>query len=121
MAPPVNPPAEIDDPSDSKPADWVRCCVAAPPPPLSSCLVLSCLVFPRHSHPASHPASQPASQPLTRPAPSLSLPNNQVDEATIPDPDAVKPPEWDEDAPAQVPDMDATKVCPLSLTPSLPY
>jgi hypothetical protein len=35
----------------------------------------------------------------------------QVDEATIPDPDAVKPPEWDEDAPAQIPDMDATKVC----------
>lgn len=24
MTPPVNPPAEIDDPEDKKPADWVR-------------------------------------------------------------------------------------------------
>lgn len=28
----------------------------------------------------------------------------------IPDPEATKPEDWDEDAPAQIPDMEATKV-----------
>jgi hypothetical protein len=33
-----------------------------------------------------------------------------VDQAKIPDPDAVKPDDWDEAAPAQIPDEDAVKV-----------
>jgi hypothetical protein len=37
----------------------------------------------------------------------------QVDEAKIPDPDARKPEDWDESAPATIPDMDATKVSHL--------
>ncbi|KAF9180334.1 hypothetical protein BGZ51_006054 [Haplosporangium sp. Z 767] len=52
--PPVNPPKEIDDPKDSKPANWVEV-------------------------------------------------------AKIPDPDATKPDDWDEDAPARIVDVKATK------------
>mmetsp|Transcript_2830 Transcript_2830/g.6312 ORF Transcript_2830/g.6312 Transcript_2830/m.6312 type:complete len:517 (-) Transcript_2830:315-1865(-) len=54
MTPPVNPPAEIDDPSDFKPDDW-------------------------------------------------------VDAKRIKDPEAVKPSEWDEEAPRRIPDPDAEK------------
>lgn len=37
----------------------------------------------------------------------------QVDEAKISDPDAKKPEDWDENAPAAIPDMDATMVSRL--------
>lgn len=54
MVPAINPPEFIDDPTDSKPEDW-------------------------------------------------------VDEPMITDPDAVKPADWDEDAPRKIPDVKATK------------
>ncbi|KAL2918157.1 hypothetical protein HK105_202084 [Polyrhizophydium stewartii] len=80
FTPPVNPPAEIDDPTDSKPADWVD--VAKIPDPK-----------------ATKPDDWDESAPLEIPdedakQPSDWLPNEQ---AFIPDPKAEKPEDWDDE------------------------
>jgi hypothetical protein len=76
----VNPPAEIDDPNDSKPADWVDEDKIADPE-------------------ASKPADWDEDAPYQIPDEDAKMPEDWlVDEPlTIPDPDALKPEEWDDE------------------------
>lgn len=81
FTPPVNPPKEIDDPEDVKPADWVE--------------------VPKISDPdAVKPADWDEDAPATIEDPDAEKPADWLEDepATIPDPDAEKPEEWsDED------------------------
>ncbi|KAJ7597298.1 Calreticulin family-domain-containing protein [Mycena floridula] len=78
--PPVNPPKEIDDPSDSKPSDWVDEKKIADPA-------------------ASKPADWDEEAPYEIPDLEAEKPEGWLDEEplTIPDPDAEKPEEWDDE------------------------
>jgi calnexin len=78
--PPVNPPKEIDDPTDSKPADWVEDAQIT-------------------DHTATKPADWDEDAPprivdekATKPADWL-----EDEPAEIPDPEAVKPEDWDDE------------------------
>ncbi|CAO1629158.1 unnamed protein product [Sympodiomycopsis kandeliae] len=78
--PPVNPEKEIDDPKDSKPADWVD--------------------TPRIADPdATKPADWDEDAPLEIPDADAVKPEGWLDDELpqIPDPDAVKPEEWDDE------------------------
>ncbi|GJN87185.1 hypothetical protein Rhopal_000130-T1 [Rhodotorula paludigena] len=79
--PPFNPPTEIDDPEDVKPADWVE--------------------TPKISDPnAVKPAEWDEDAPAMIPDPDAEKPADWLDDepAVVPDPDAEKPEEWsDED------------------------
>ncbi|KAG0273784.1 hypothetical protein BGZ95_010400 [Linnemannia exigua] len=80
FVPPVNPSKEIDDPTDSKPADWVE--VAQIPDP-------------KASKPADWDEDAPArilDEKAIKPADWL-----EDELAEIPDPDAVKPEDWDDE------------------------
>ncbi|KAF9130116.1 hypothetical protein BGW39_003476 [Mortierella sp. 14UC] len=91
FVPPVNPLKEIDDPTDSKPADWVE--VAQIPDPK-----------------ASKPADWDEDAPARILDEKATKPSNWLEDelAEIPDPDAVKPEDWDDEedgdwVPASVP------------------
>lgn len=76
--PPVNPPKEIDDPTDSKPENWDEREKIADPT-------------------AERPADWDESQPPQMPDPSATKPDGWLDdeEEMISDPSAVKPEDWD--------------------------
>jgi hypothetical protein len=78
--PPVNPPAEIEDPKDTKPVDWVDQQKIPDPE-------------------ASKPADWDEDAPYQIPDEDATMPDDWlVDEPlTIPDPDALKPEEWDDE------------------------
>ena len=78
--PPVNPPAEIDDPEDKKPADWVE--LAKIPDPT-----------------ATKPDDWDEDAPLEIPDEEATKPDGWLEDEplTIPDPDAQKPEEWDDE------------------------
>lgn len=78
--PPVNPPATIDDPTDSKPADWVD--EAQIPDPS-----------------ASKPEDWDENAPRTIQDPNAKKPAGWLDDAPeqIHDPEAVKPEDWDDE------------------------
>jgi len=78
--PAVNPPKEIDDPSDSKPSDWVDEQKIADPE-------------------ASKPADWDEDAPYEIPDTEAEKPEGWLDDEplTIPDPDAEKPEEWDDE------------------------
>lgn len=78
--PPVNPPAEIDDPEDKKPADWVE--QAKIPDPT-----------------ATKPDDWDEDAPLEIPDEDAVKPDGWLEDEplNIPDPDAQKPEEWDEE------------------------
>jgi len=78
--PPFNPPKEIDDPSDKKPADWVD--EAKIPDPA-----------------ATKPEDWDESAPATIIDQHDSKPENWLDDAplTVPDPETSKPEDWDDD------------------------
>lgn len=78
--PPVNPPKEIDDPKDSKPADWVD--EARIPDPN-----------------AKKPADWDEDAPLEIPDEDAVKPEGWLDNEPlqIPDPEAQKPEEWDDE------------------------
>ncbi|KAK3099609.1 hypothetical protein FSP39_007002 [Pinctada imbricata] len=80
VSPPVNPPAEIDDPKDKKPEDWDE----------------------REKIPdpdATKPDDWDESQPQMIVDPDAVKPDGWLDkeEKLIPDPDAEKPKDWDDD------------------------
>jgi calnexin len=77
FTPAVNPPAEIDDPTDSKPADWVD--AATIPDPA-----------------ASKPEDWDESQPALIPDPAALKPDGWQDDGLlmIPDPSALQPADW---------------------------
>ncbi|KAK3831862.1 MAG: Calreticulin family-domain-containing protein [Linnemannia gamsii] len=80
FVPPVNPSKEIDDPTDSKPADWVE---------------VAQIADPKASKPADWDEDAPArivDEKATKPADWL-----EDELAEIPDPDAVKPEDWDDE------------------------
>ncbi|BGP38386.1 hypothetical protein JCM10449v2_002318 [Rhodotorula kratochvilovae] len=81
FTPAVNPPKEIDDPEDVKPANWVE--------------------MPKISDPSAvKPADWDEDAPATIPDPSAEKPAGWLDDepAVVPDPEAEKPEEWsDED------------------------
>ncbi|KAG9069023.1 hypothetical protein KI688_009913 [Linnemannia hyalina] len=78
--PPVNPPKEIDDPTDSKPADWVE--VAQIPDPK-----------------ATKPEDWDEDAPARILDEKAVKPSDWLEDelAEIPDPDAVKPEDWDDE------------------------
>lgn len=78
--PPVNPPKEIDDPSDSKPSDWVDEKRIADPE-------------------AKKPEDWDEDAPYEIPDMDAVKPEGWLDDEplTIPDPDAEKPEEWDDE------------------------
>ncbi|KAG0320608.1 hypothetical protein BGZ99_004406 [Dissophora globulifera] len=78
--PPVNPAKEIEDPKDSKPADWVEEAKIADPK-------------------ATKPADWDEDAPARILDESATKPSDWLDdeEAEIPDPEAVKPDDWDEE------------------------
>ncbi|GAA5823768.1 hypothetical protein JCM3770_005553 [Rhodotorula araucariae] len=81
FTPSVNPPEEIDDPSDVKPSSWVETPKIADPS-------------------AVKPADWDEDAPATIPDPSAEKPAGWLDDepAVVPDPEAEKPEEWsDED------------------------
>lgn len=80
MTPPVNPPSEIDDPTDEKPADWVDD-IKIPDPT------------------ASKPDDWDESQPATIEDPTSTKPDGWLDNAPeqIPDPEVQKPEDWDDE------------------------
>lgn len=80
MAPPINPPVEIDDPTDEKPSDWVD--IETIPDPA-----------------AVKPDDWDESQPRKIPDPKAVKPNEWLDDApaTVPDPNAKKPEDWDDE------------------------
>ena len=80
MNPPVNPPSEIDDPSDHKPSDWV-----------------DAEKIPDDS--AVKPEDWDESQPSMVEDAADTKPAGWLDDApeTIPDPEAVKPADWDDE------------------------
>ncbi|OAQ25096.1 Calreticulin-domain-containing protein [Linnemannia elongata AG-77] len=78
--PPVNPPKEIDDPTDSKPADWVE---------------TAQIPDPKATKPADWDEDAPArilDEKAVKPSDWL-----EDELAEIPDPDAVKPEDWDDE------------------------
>jgi len=80
MQPPINPPKEIDDPEDAKPADWVDA--------------------PKMDDPsASKPDDWDEDAPMMIVDPNERKPAGWVDDAEmrIADPSAKKPEDWDED------------------------
>lgn len=80
MEPPVNPPKEIDDPEDKKPADWVD--------------------EPKIDDPdSSKPDDWDENEPRKINDPEASMPEgwNENAEKMISDPEAVKPSDWDDD------------------------
>jgi len=93
--PPVNPPSEIDDPADVKPADWVD-------------------VQQIPDMDAVKPADWDENAPPTIIDETATMPDDWlVDEPSmIPDPDAEKPEEWDDEEDGDwVPDMVSNPVC----------
>lgn len=107
----VNPEKVIDDPTDSKPGDWVRAATAppsrtAPDAPTgrtrTSGRATTSPPFLRYSGPRS-PGPAAAHPPVSTPSPP------QVDSPKMPDPLAAKPDDWDEDAPLMIDDPEATK------------
>ncbi|KAJ3569331.1 hypothetical protein NP233_g5114 [Leucocoprinus birnbaumii] len=78
--PAVNPPAEIDDPEDKKPEDWVDAAKIADPD-------------------ATKPDDWDEDAPYEIPDEDAQKPEDWLDDepSTIPDPDAVKPEEWDDE------------------------
>jgi hypothetical protein len=78
--PPVNPEKEIDDPNDSKPADWVDEVKIADPD-------------------ATKPEDWDEDAPYQIPDEDAVQPEDWLSEEpeTIPDPDAIKPEEWDDE------------------------
>jgi hypothetical protein len=78
--PPVNPPAEIDDVNDTKPADWVDQQMIDDPE-------------------ASKPADWDEDAPYQIPDEDAEIPEDWLvnEPLTIPDPDALKPEEWDDE------------------------
>nr|CAG4644111.1 EOG090X09BQ [Lepidurus arcticus] len=94
FSPPVNPPSEIDDPSDSKPEDWDE----------------------REKIPdpeASKPEDWDEEAPPQIPDPSASQPDGWLEDEPemIPDPTAEKPEDWDDD-------MDGAWEAPLVNNPA---
>jgi calnexin len=78
--PPINPPTEIDDPADAKPADWVD--------------------DPKMDEPgAAKPDDWDEDAPLQITDPKAAKPSGWLDDAPdmIPDESAVKPDDWDAD------------------------
>ncbi|KAF9327892.1 hypothetical protein BG006_008863 [Podila minutissima] len=78
--PPVNPPKEIDDPKDSKPADWVE---------------VAKIADPKAKKPADWDEDAPArivDEKATKPADWL-----EDEQAEVSDPEAVKPEDWDDE------------------------
>uniref|UniRef100_I2CQT1 Calnexin n=1 Tax=Nannochloropsis gaditana (strain CCMP526) TaxID=1093141 RepID=I2CQT1_NANGC len=94
MDPPVNPPEMIDDPTDSKPQDWVD--EAKIPDPT-----------------ASKPEDWDEDAPATIPDMDVSKPEGWLDDAPemVPDPEASKPEDWDEEE-------DGAWEAPLVLNPA---
>ena len=93
FTPPVNPPAEIEDPKDSMPADWV--CVV-----FFFCAIIfltspTCMLFSLHPH-------------LTLFS-NLESMLSKDEREKIPDPEASKPEDWDESAPQKILDEAAEK------------
>ena len=86
MDPPINPPEEIDDPSDKKPSDWVD----EPEMPDPS---------------AFKPVDWDESAPRKIPDPDATKPANWLDNEPelIPDPEAHKPGDWDDEEVSIVP------------------
>jgi len=80
MQPPVNPPKEIDDPEDSKPADWVDEAKIDDPA-------------------AFKPDDWDEDQPYKIDDPSASMPDGWLEdqELKISDPSAVRPSDWDDE------------------------
>lgn len=80
MQPPVNPPKEIDDPTDSKPEDWVDNAKMSDPS-------------------ATKPDDWDEDAPARIPDPKASKPEGWNDDAEkrIPDPSASQPSDWDDD------------------------
>ena len=80
LSPPINPPAEIDDPEDSKPGDWVD--------------------EPKMPDPeATKPEDWDEDQPAMIPDAAATRPEGWDEEApeVIPDPEARKPEDWDDE------------------------
>ncbi|BGP01212.1 Calnexin-like protein [Rhodotorula toruloides] len=80
FTPPFNPPKEVDDPSDSKPEDWVE--------------------TPKIPDPdAVKPADWDEEAPASIPDPDAEKPEDWLEDepTTVPDPDAQKPEEWDDE------------------------
>ena len=80
FAPPVNPPEQIDDPADSKPADWVD--------------------DPKMDEPGAYkPDDWDEEAPMQIPDPKAVKPDTWLDDAPdmIPDPKAEVPTDWDAD------------------------
>jgi len=80
FTPPVNPSKEIDDPSDSKPEDWVD--------------------LPKIDDPtATKPEDWDEEAPMQIPDPKVSKPSAWMDDEPleVPDSSASPPPDWDED------------------------
>jgi len=81
MEPPINPPKEIDDPSDKKPADWIDEAKMDDPE-------------------SSKPDDWDEDEPFSIPDPDAKMPDGwreDVTETKIPDPSAKIPADWDED------------------------
>mmetsp|Transcript_91042 Transcript_91042/g.266575 ORF Transcript_91042/g.266575 Transcript_91042/m.266575 type:complete len:550 (-) Transcript_91042:205-1854(-) len=80
MEPPVNPPKEIDDPADSKPADWADEAKMDDPA-------------------ASKPEDWDEDAPAQIPDPKASMPSGWREDAParIADPEAMLPQDWDEE------------------------
>eukprot|EP00930_Biecheleria_cincta_P022408 TRINITY_DN16354_c0_g1_i1.p1 TRINITY_DN16354_c0_g1~~TRINITY_DN16354_c0_g1_i1.p1 ORF type:complete len:529 (-),score=125.15 TRINITY_DN16354_c0_g1_i1:115-1665(-) len=80
MSPAINPAKVIDDPSDSKPGDWIDEAKMDDPK-------------------SSKPDDWNEDEPFQIPDPSASLPSGwkEDEELKIPDPNAVRPGDWDDD------------------------
>lgn len=80
MEPSVNPPAEIDDPADSKPTDWVDEAKMDDPE-------------------STKPDDWDESEPMQIKDPGASMPSGweENEPKEIPDPNAVKPDDWDDE------------------------
>lgn len=80
MQPPVNPPKEIDDPSDQKPSNWVDEAKIDDPD-------------------ASKPDDWDEDAPFQIPDPSASMPSGWLEDelAKIPDPKSQRPADWDDE------------------------
>jgi len=80
MMPPINPPREIDDPTDFKPSDWVDDAEIDDPS-------------------ASKPEDWDENAPAFIPDPNAKKPEGWLDDAPaeVPDPSAIKPEDWDDE------------------------
>ncbi|CAK9009723.1 unnamed protein product [Durusdinium trenchii] len=80
MQPPVNPPQEIDDPTDSKPADWVDNAKMDDPEP-------------------SKPDDWDEDAPFMIPDPSASMPSGWLEDEPLKmaDPKSKRPDDWDDE------------------------